>query len=173
MTLYRESIDLQAKSSLKFKILSKEEVKKLLKEIDNYNKNPHYSKETIEKTFHTENEYFGLFDGEICLSLLSTQENVPENGIIYIHELASFFPGKGYGMKLLNNILSRFENIWFMSNPEGGENLLKNYRKLNGLDEYVVKNSSYKGEDLHFFLKFSDENLKKKTIEFVENIWKN
>jgi hypothetical protein len=167
------SLDLtKQKSSIFIKQLSKSQVENLLDEIDDYNKNPYYSRENFQKSFYNECEYYGLFNEEKCLALLAITKNIPDKNFACMHNLASFFPGKGYGINLLKQVLKKFKDIWWMANPDGGEKLADNYRKISGIKEYTVEKSSYKGLPIHFFYKINDEKKISELKDFLDKTWK-
>ena len=158
--IYESAVSEISETNPVFKELTKQEVEQLLPEIDSYNANKHYSRKRFEKSFTHVCRYFGLFDDSSkCVALLSVVENNPKPGITYFDELAGFKPGKGYGISLLKQCMKMFPECWWMASPDGGDSLANNYRKIPGVEEFIIKKSCYKYLPIHCFLKISDKSI--------------
>ena len=139
-------------------------VEKLLDEIDSYNENKHHDRSHFEKHLKSQQvpDIYGLFDGGKCTALAFVEAGYPEPEYAYLQELASFFPGKGCGMMLVEKLAEKYETIWLISNPTGGEGIAKNYRNTGLFNEFVIDKSVYSGKPLHIFMKLSGNDAAKK-----------
>lgn len=152
--------------------LTEKEVEKLLPEIDSYNKNLYYSRINFEKNFNCGCKYMGCFDENHCVALTSISEDSPNKDLVYLRELASFIPSRGYGIALLKYALEKYKNAWLLSNPVSGEKLAKNYRKIPELIEYIIPKSGFENLDLHFFHTITDKEKETQLTEFLHEVWK-
>ena len=137
------------------------------------NSNPRYDRSQFTKNLQDgsrNNKWIGCFDEKNELMALAlVQEDSPYSGMYYINEIQSF--QKGYGAILLSEILKKFNKVWLMCDPRGGEDLKKFYRRKEfHLEEYVIPNSVYDVPVSFFYTKNIDsDNL----ITYLDTFFSN
>lgn len=129
---------------------SDKQVSDLLDNIDNTNK--YLDLNQFKKLLSSNILWCALVNGNNCLALCAIKKNKLGTNDYYVNELGSF--QKGAGKRLLNYILSKFDNIWLMSEP--GKSELVNYYRQFGLKEFRLDDNIYK-VPVYYFYKGSDK----------------
>ena len=94
---------------------------------------------------------------------LSLLKKIPENFVL----LAAFQPiVPGYGKLLLDDILSKSNNIWWCADPTGGESLVDYYRQF-GLEEHLIKMSKWTNAPEYAFFKVSDAKHRQQILDVL------
>ena len=93
---------------------------------------------------------------------LSVLKRYHDDGIILLADIQAAV--KGYGKSLIENILSKSENIWWCADPDGGESLIEYYRQF-GIKEYLIKKSKWvNGRPEMAFYKTNDLTAEQKIL---------
>lgn len=121
------------------------ELKALLREMPSYADNPRLDISQFEKYLADDGAFatlwYGCFDGGRCTAL-AVLKKYRDDGVILLAEVQSAV--RGYGGPLIEDILSRSRNIWWCADPDGGESLVRYYRRL-GVNEYLIRKSKWAG----------------------------
>lgn len=134
----------------KIVIYSDEQVAKLLKNINNTNKNLNLNQFT--KLLNSDMMWYALINDDSCLSLCAIKKNALGINDYYINEIGSFY--KGAGKELLKHLINKFDTIWLMSEP-GNERLIDYYKQF-GLKEFTLEKNIY-NVPVTYFYKGSDK----------------
>ena len=144
--------------------------------IINNKNNPRFNIENILK-HNTENTnlfYYVLKDIDIgYLAIAGILKNPLQSNInnFTIVNFQSLYKGKGYGKKLLDNIIDIFKNIWLMADPSQEETLIKYYRNNTKLQEFILDNSIYK-KSLHFYYSINfDKRILKNLFDYIKFVF--
>ena len=142
--------------------------------INNKN-NPRFNINNILK--HKENTdlfYYVLKDSNIgYLSLAGMitdrlESNIDDYAIV---NFQSMYYGKGYGKKLLNNIIDIFKNVWLMADPSQEKSLVEYYRNNSKLNEFVLDNSIY-NKHLYFYYSINfDKRIREKLFDYIKKMF--
>ena len=123
--------------------LSEDEVKDML---DNSPiQNVRFSKGQFTKYFGSDVVWCALNDTSTgnALALACLTMDIPKPGYCFISEIQNL--QKGYGKPLFLDIFDKYGKVWFMSNPDAGQDLQDYYDKMY-LEKIVVPNSIYGGD---------------------------
>lgn len=140
-----------------FKPVNRQDIPKLLDEIEGYYENERFERGQFEKYLFSEKSidaedksmFYVLFEGKKCLALAYLNK-VPEDFIL-IAQVSSVV--RGYGKPLIENIIEMSKNLWWAANPNGGEKLVDYYRQF-GLKEVTFDNVKWvDGRSETFFYK--------------------
>lgn len=82
--------------------------------------------------------------GAVCV----VHRDYPERGIAKVLEIQSLY--RGYGRKLMEALFRKFDSVWLMSNPEGGDDLVNYYASLD-MDPVFIKKDD--GRKFAYFVK--------------------
>lgn len=161
------------RANMVFKKVPRDELVRLLDEIEAYNENKRFKREQFEKylssnkTIDSEEKsmYYGLFslDGH-CLAL-SYLNKTPDDYVL-VAQISCVVPG--YGRCLLEDIISRSDAMWLAADPTAGSALVDYYRTF-GLEEVILDHSKWaNGNKQHFFLK-ADGKKRAEILSFLLN----
>jgi len=158
------------KASFEF-VKSDDEVKKILDDAKSYNENERYSRAQFVKYFKDKKKkWYGIFKDGKCRALC-VLKHVPNDSetkdIILLAEIQSFT--KGYGKRLINKILSEYENVWWAVDKDGGKGLLDFYGQFGLKKKTIAKSKWTKGTQQNFFYKSSDKSHEKKIVSLIDS----
>lgn len=121
------------------------ELKAILREMPSYADNSRLDMSQFEKYLADDGAFatlwYGCFDGGRCTAL-AVLKKYRDDGVILLAEVQSAV--RGYGGPLMEDILSRSRNIWWCADPDGGESLVRYYRRF-GVNEYLIRKSKWVG----------------------------
>lgn len=158
-------------AEIEFRLVKNTDLTALLNEVDTYNENLRYDKSQFEKYLGSTKGidqgaiYYGLFRNEKCEAL--SYLNKTPGDFILLAQIASFV--KGSGKLLIENILNRSRNIWWVADPEGGESLVNYYRQF-GLEEHLIKMSKWTNTPEYAFFKVSDDIHRQHILEELDKV---
>ena len=119
--------------------------------------------------------YYVLKDTDIGYLAIAGILRNPLNTDITNFTIANFqslYKGKGYGKKLLDNIIDVFKNIWLMTDPSQDETLIEYYRSNEKLQEFVLENNIYKekyNKPLYFYYSVNfDKRILKNLFDYIK-----
>lgn len=126
-----------------FRPINRQDIPRLLDEIEGYCDNGRFNREQFEKYLFSEKRidsvdnsmFYGLFEGGKCLALAYLNK-VPEDFVL-IAQVSSVV--RGYGKPLIEKIIEMSRNLWWAANPDGGKKLVDYYRQF-GLKEVTFDN---------------------------------
>jgi len=151
--------------SLVFKALDENDVKDILSRVESYSNNSRLVLNQFYKYFdedHIKQEklWYGCFEDDRCVAL-SVLKKIPK-GFILLAEIQSII--KGYGKLLIKNILNRSKNIWWCTDPTGGDDLVNYYRQFN-VEEHLIKMSKWTYSPEYAFFKVSDDKHRAQILD--------
>ena len=151
---------------VEFRAISEADVKSLNNQFKNYTNNKRFNSEQFSKYFDEKCKcqkiWYGCFKNNKLMAL-SLLKKIPENFVL----LAEFQTiVKGYGKLLLDDILSKSNNIWWCADPTGGESLVDYYRQF-GLEEQLIKMSKWTNTPEYAFFKVSDAKHRQQILDVL------
>lgn len=153
--------------SLQFKEVSEEQVDKILKQVESYNENQRYNEKQFTKykwDISKNKVWFGAFQNDKCLALCLVKTNEFE-GVNFLVEMQTF--KKGIGKKLLQFLMKKFKEFYWMSDPDSGDKLVKFYEQF-GLKHHTIENHEFFGKVTYFY-KVNSKEKEKKLIKFFNS----
>jgi hypothetical protein len=153
---------------MKIKTLKNDKIKSFLDIAEKINNNPRFDRKQFENFKIDKNgpKFLVLENNNEYLALCVLQE-FPE-GIMYLNEIQSL--RKGFGKKLIQLLLNRYQNIWWTAEYLSGEKLLNYYRQFD-VKEYNIGPTKWSnGKDHYIFYKVDDKN--ESIILNIANSWK-
>ena len=125
--------------------------------------NSRFNIEQFKKYSNDNGEFICLIENGKLMSAAYIKENTLGINDTYINEVQTL--QRGYGKKLINEIIKSNNNVWLMAEPDNSE--LVNYYKQFGLDEIVIpKSDSIYDVDTHCFYKFNNKKDANKIREY-------
>ena len=154
--------------SIVIRPINENEVVNIVSAMKSYSDNERLSTEQFTKyldehdTTHKK-MWYGCFKDGKCVSL-SLLKKIPEDFVL-LAEIQSIV--KGYGKPLLEDILKRSFNIWWCSNPEGGEQLADYYRQFD-VEEHLIRMSKWTNSPEYAFFKVTDDEHRKQILDVFD-----
>jgi len=165
-------------SNLRFKFIDDWDAKRIVSSISRRTDNERMDVGQFKKYYEDpKKRWFACFDGGKCMSL-SVLKRMPQDAdlgirdIVLLAEIQSIV--SGYGKPLIEEILSRYPNVWWAAEPDGGEELKEYYRQFVGgrfgMKELKVRLSGWSGKPQSFFWRADDRNREKLIVGLLKSV---
>ena len=123
---------------MKFKLInestiSEKEAQELINKVYNTN-NSRYDSNQFTKLIGS-NKIWEMIDNKALAVLDYNRLGLQD---YYLNEIQSF--EKGYGKKLLQELIKKYDILWFIADPSSDSNLVKYYEQF-GLNEFVIEHT--------------------------------